>query len=86
MHGGDIRNGEGVYGLHRALQSAGARATMMSLWTVSDVATQKLMTLFYHFWIRENLPKKEAFKQAQYELRTEYPAPYYWASFVLIGH
>ncbi|MEP2023422.1 MAG: CHAT domain-containing protein [Reichenbachiella sp.] len=82
---GDIRNGEGVYGLHRALQAAGARATIMSLWTVSDAATQKLMTLFYQFWIQEQVPKKEAFRRAQNELRNEYPAPYFWASFVLVG-
>jgi CHAT domain-containing protein len=83
---GDIRNGEGVYGLHRALQAAGASATLMSLWKVSDVATQKLMTHFYQFWIKENLSKQQAFKQAQIALRAEYPAPYYWASFVMIGY
>jgi len=82
---GNIRNGEGVYGLHRALQTAGARATIMSLWTVSDEATQKLMTLFYQYWIQDQLPKKQAFRKAQHSLRNIYPEPYYWAAFILVG-
>ncbi len=82
---GTIQNGEGVFGLQWAFQSAGASNVLMSLWTVSDDATQKLMTSFYRNWLTGNMDKRLAFKTAQNELREEYPEPYYWAAFVLIG-
>ena len=39
---GDARNGEGVYGLRRALVLAGSESQVMSLWQVSDTATTDL--------------------------------------------
>lgn len=82
---GEVRNGEGVYGLQRAFQTAGAQSVLMSLWTVSDEATKLLMTCFYENWIQKQLPKREAFRQAQATLREKYPHSYYWAAFVMIG-
>jgi CHAT domain-containing protein len=81
---GEERTGEGVYGLQRAFQIAGASNIMMSLWKVDDEATQKLMTLFYR-QLAGGKTIRESFSIAQQTLRREYPEPYYWGAFVLIG-
>ncbi|MGC3943912.1 MAG: CHAT domain-containing protein [Chryseolinea sp.] len=81
---GDIRSGEGVYGLQRAFQVAGADALVMSMWKVDDAATQMLMTSFYSNWIKLG-NKQKAFREAQLQLMTKYKEPYYWGSFVMMG-
>ena len=81
---GKIRNGEGVYGLQRAFLVAGANNLVMSLWKVSDEATEELMIGFYsNFLVSKD--KAAAFRQAQLELKKKYEAPFYWGAFVLIG-
>lgn len=81
---GDVRAGEGVYGLQRAFLVAGANALVMSLWKVDDAATQQLMTSFYTQWAKTG-NKSQAFKQAQLQLMTKYPEPYFWGAFVMMG-
>lgn len=81
---GDVKSGEGVYGLQRAFQVAGADALIMSLWKVDDAATQLLMTNFYNNWIKLG-NKQKAFKHAQLQLMTKYKEPYYWGAFVMMG-
>ena len=83
---GEVRAGEGVYGLQRAFQVAGARTLLMSLWKVDDAATQLLMTSFYTNWIKTG-NKLTAFKQAQTQLRAnpKYKESYYWGAFVMLG-
>ncbi|MDA2934328.1 tetratricopeptide repeat protein, partial [Acidobacteria bacterium AH-259-D05] len=87
---GQVTNGEGVFGLRRALQVAGAEAILMSLWEVADRETQELMTLFYDKWL-SGLGKQEALREAQLELRDRLKArygldlPHYWGAFVLLG-
>lgn len=81
---GDVKSGEGVYGLQRAFLVAGADALIMSLWKVDDEATQLLMTSFYTNWIKLN-NKQKAFKQAQLQLMAKYKDPYYWGAFVMMG-
>lgn len=81
---GDVKAGEGVYGLQRAFLVAGADALIMSLWKVDDAATQQLMNTFYTNWIKLG-NKQKAFKQAQLQLMAKYKEPYYWGAFVMMG-
>jgi CHAT domain-containing protein/F0F1-type ATP synthase beta subunit len=82
---GEIVNGEGVFGLQRAFQTAGAKTVLMSLWKVDDAATQEMMSLFHENLLVKKLPKREAFTQAQNKLKEKYRSPYYWGAFVMVG-
>jgi CHAT domain-containing protein len=44
---GEVRNGDGVYGLRRAFVLAGAESLLMSLWAVSDSWTERQMRSYY---------------------------------------
>ena len=44
---GRVRPGEGVLGLRRAFQIAGARTVIMSLWSVKTIATRLWMRALY---------------------------------------
>jgi CHAT domain-containing protein len=83
---GDISNGEGVYGLRRALLLAGSESQVMSLWPVSDLATRALMIDFYQA-LRRGEGRSEALRNAQLNLlrdpKRSHPA--YWASFIQSG-
>ena len=70
--------------MQRAFKLAGADTLLMSLWEVDDDATSMLMSTFYQEWLFSGKSKQEAFKEAQRKARGEYPAPYYWAAFVLM--
>lgn len=81
---GEIMNGEGVYGLSRSFQVAGADKILMSLWKVDDRVTKELMITFYKNWLRLNDPQ-QAFISAQQAIKVKYPEPYYWGAFVLLN-
>jgi CHAT domain-containing protein len=82
---GDIKSGEGVYGLQRSFLVAGARSVIMSLWEVSDDATMELMTAFYKNYAASG-NKQEAFLAAQKQIKTKFKEPFFWGAFVLIGN
>jgi hypothetical protein len=77
-------NSEGVYGLQRAFKLAGAENILMSLWSVDDAATRKLMTLFYSGLITGQ-PPQVALTNAQNRMRCEGYSPDKWAAFVLLN-
>jgi CHAT domain-containing protein len=79
--------GEGLVGLTRAFQYAGAHSVLASLWSVGDDSTAELMTRFYGY-LKAGKTKDDALRAAQIELiRTRRPSsrPFHWAAFQLIG-
>jgi len=61
----------------------------VSLWSVSDEATELLMRRFYTHWLRDaDKPSKaEALRRAQADVRQvpAFAAPRFWAAFQLVG-
>lgn len=84
---GDIANGEGVFGLRRALVLAGAQSQLVSLWKVSDQGTQELMGEYYR-QLKAGEGRSRALQLAQKTLRSSAPTahPYYWAAFIPLGN
>jgi len=62
---GTVAGGEGLLGLQRSFQMAGAKTVVASLWQVSDHGTQTLMTEYYTNLWEKKLSKLEALRQAQ---------------------
>jgi CHAT domain-containing protein len=84
---GDVQNGEGVYGLRRALVLAGAETQVASLWKVADVATKDLMVEYYQRLLQGE-GRSAALRAAQQKMiKSQMRShPYYWAAFVPIGN
>lgn len=88
---GETRAGEGVFGLRRAFQIAGARTVIMSLWPVDDEVTRDWMEALYRYRFAEELSTIEAVRRAHVELLAARRAaglsthPFYWAGFVAAG-
>ena len=74
---------DGVFGVQRGFKKAGAHTLVMSLWSVSDAATQLMMTTFYEA-LFSGLPRHDAFLKAQAAVRNAYPEPHYWAPFIML--
>jgi CHAT domain-containing protein/tetratricopeptide (TPR) repeat protein len=79
-----IGAGDEVVGLVRGFLHAGAKTLVMSLWPVRDKSTARLMQSFYRH-LHSDKSSEEALHEAVHELREEFPHPYHWAPFVLIG-
>lgn len=72
---GGAAGGEGLLGLQRAFQIAGARSVIASLWKVDDEVTQQLMDRFYANLWQKRLPPLEALRQAQLYILRHAPDP-----------
>ena len=84
---GEVQNGEGVYGLRRALVLAGAQTQVASLWKVDDNATKDLMLDYYERLLKDE-GRSAALRDAQRTMinSQERSHPYFWAAFVPIGN
>jgi len=94
---GSVAGGEGLIGLTRAFQYAGAQSVVASLWDVADRSTAELMVRFYEY-LHQGHPKVDALRLAQLDLLNgdlvipsesggveDYSSPYFWAAFQLYG-
>ncbi len=88
---GEVRSGEGVFGLRRAFFSAGARTLITSLWPVQDAATQEWMAELYRARFDDRLGAAHSVREASLRVlqrrreRGASDAPFYWAGFVGAG-
>jgi CHAT domain-containing protein len=83
---GQVRNGEGVYGLRRAFVLAGAETLVMSLWPVSDYVARDAM-IGYYTRLRAGLGRGDALRAAKLGIlrQPNRRNPYYWAGFIQSG-
>ena len=88
---GDVRTGEGVFGLRRAFNQVGAKSLVMSMWKVPDNETTELMVNFYQNIYEENMNYSQALRKAsldQLEITRErygHANPFYWGGFIFSG-
>ena len=88
---GKVSAGEGVLGLRRAFQVAGAHSIVTTLWPVDDEATRAWMGLFYAALFRGHRSAAKAVRDASREVlrarraKGESTHPFYWAAFVATG-
>ena len=83
---GEVKNGEGVYGLRRAFVLAGTESLVMSLWSVSDYVTRELMTNYYKN-LKQERGRGAALRRARLEMlkKKGREHPFYWAGFIHSG-
>jgi len=89
---GEVKSGEGVYGIRRAFIQAGAKSLVMSLWKVRDKETKELMVALYRN-IQSGMNRCQALRQAalaemeivkkRYEMNVAHP--FFWGGFVFLG-
>jgi CHAT domain-containing protein/tetratricopeptide (TPR) repeat protein len=87
---GTVEVGEGVFGLRRALEIAGVRTVLMSLWPVPDAESREWMTRFYESRLAGQAVTDAGrgaslamLKRLREEDRPTHP--YLWAGFVAAG-
>lgn len=88
---GEVKSGEGVFGIRRAFMQAGAKSLVMSMWQVPDMETKELMVAFYNNIIFNNMNRAQALRDAMLQQmkvtnkRYASANPYFWGAFILLG-
>jgi CHAT domain-containing protein/Tfp pilus assembly protein PilF len=82
---GDVKSGEGVFGLKRSFILSGAKTVVMSLWSIPSKETTELMTEFYTL-MAKGKSKAEALREARLNLMRKKPNPFYWGAFIMVGN
>jgi CHAT domain-containing protein len=82
---GENVSGEGVMGMGRAFQYAGARNVFVSLWSVAEASSTE-MTLAFFQHINNGKEPVDAIQLARQDVRQKgYEHPFYWGAFILYG-
>lgn len=83
---GENVQGEGLIGLTRAFQYAGAKSLVVSLWSIDDESTATFMTAFYQE-LRKGASKDIALQKAMVTVRNQpkWQHPSHWSPFILVG-
>jgi len=88
---GEVKNGEGVFGLRRAFTQAGARSLVMSMWSVPDLETKELMVNFYRNLAQGGMNRGQALRRAELEemeiVKRRYGCNdfFFWGAFIFLG-
>ena len=88
---GEVKAGEGVFGLRRAFTQAGAKSLVMSMWSVPDKETKELMVEFYSNILSGKMNRCQALRRAALKemkivkKRCGHANPFYWGAFVFMG-
>ncbi len=84
---GKVVQGDGVIGLARAFQEAGANRVGVTLWEVADEPTKNFMVAVYRRVVRKKISFGDAFSETKREFirSPEFGDPYFWSAFVLYG-
>jgi len=85
---GEVKSGEGVYGLRRAFQVAGASTVISALWPVSDQSTAEMMGRLYtggEESLAERMRSIQLEKIEELRNKNKSDHPYSWGGFVALG-
>jgi CHAT domain-containing protein len=81
---GRVYAGDEMLGLVRSFLKAGASALVVTLWPVNDRSSAELMGAFYEGLGRGD-SARASLRDAIMNVKAQYPNPYYWSPFILIG-
>ena len=85
---GEVKEGEGVYGLRRAFQMVGVGTVISALWPVSDSVTAETMSQLHdrgEQTLSDRLRELQLEAVAELRARGESDHPISWAAFIAIG-
>jgi CHAT domain-containing protein len=80
----EVTAGDDLVGLTRGFLYAGASTLLVSLWRVFDASTATFMKHFYA-QLTSGASLSDSWQLAVLKTKAEWPHPYHWAPFILIG-